>query len=137
MSHARRFACATAIAVTASFSLAAQQPAGPPAFVTFPILTHVTDNGLDHGHFVEGPGESAVPAPVFKAPAPGTAAAATFAGSATASRETDVSLSTGSYEGETGAVSNGTYLVGGSNHIYPGACSAAALPGATGDCAPQ
>ena len=41
------------------------------------------------------------------------------------------------YEGETGAVSNGTYLVGGSNHIYPGACSASALPGTTGDCAPQ
>src|SRR3954467_10386343 len=112
MSHARRFACAIAIAGTASFSLAAQQPAGPPAFVTFPILTHVTDNGLDHGHFVEGPGESAIPAPIFKAPAPGAADGASFAGTLAAALESDVSLANGSYEGETGAVSNGTILVG-------------------------
>jgi len=136
MSHARRFACATAIAVTASFSLAAQQPAGPPAFVTFPILTHVTDNGLDHGHFVEGPGESAIPAPIFKAPAPGTAAGASFAGTVGASLESDVSNSGGSYEGETGAVSNGSRMVAGANHIYPGACVATAAPGTVGDCAP-
>lgn len=136
MIHARRLFCASAIAITGSMMLLAQEPAGPPAFVTFPILTHVTDNGLDHGHFVEGPGESAVPAPIFRAPAPGTAAGATFAGAVGSSLETNVSGSTDSYEGETGAVSNGTYLVGGSNHIYPGNCNAAAAPGTFGDCAP-
>ncbi len=41
-----------------------------------------------------------------------------------------------SYEGETGAVSNGTVLVGGSNHIYPGNCSTSAPTGTFGDCAP-
>jgi hypothetical protein len=136
MFQARRFICATGVATVCCLTLLAQEPSGPPAFVTFPILTHVAENGLDHGHFVEGPGESAIPAPIFKAPAPGTAAGAVFSGTVGASRDANVSLADGSYEGETGAVSNGTRLVGGSNHIYPGNCSAAAAPGTTGDCAP-
>src|SRR5215216_3663425 len=37
---------------------------GPPNFISFPILTHVAEDGLDHGHFVEGPGESSVPGPL-------------------------------------------------------------------------
>jgi hypothetical protein len=137
MMNARRSFFAVAIALIGSFVLIAQEPPGPPAFVTFPILTHVAENGLDHGHFVEGPGESAVPAPIFQAPQPGSAGAASFAGTISVSLDTDVSLAPGSYEGETSAVSNETYLVGGSNHIYPGNCSASALPGTFGDCAPM
>lgn len=136
MFPARRLFCGAAIATVCSLTLIAQQPAGPPAFVSFPILVHVAQNALDHGHFVEGPGESAVPAPIFRAPAPGTAGSASFSGNLAPRLESDVSLAGGSYEGETGAVSNGTYLLGASNHIYPGACNAAAAPGAVGDCAP-
>ena len=68
MSLVRRYACACALALACSFTLTAQQPAGPPAFVTFPILTHVAEAGLDHGHFVAGPGESAVPGAIFRTP---------------------------------------------------------------------
>jgi hypothetical protein len=135
MVHARRLFFGTSIAAICSLTLIAQEP-GPPAFVSFPILTHVAENGLDHGHFVEGPGESAVPAPIFKAPQPGTAGAATFSGVVGSSSDVDVSLAGGSYEGETSAVSNGAFRLGGSNHIYPGACTAAAAPGTVGDCAP-
>jgi len=137
LSHPHRLLCAAALATACSFTLIAQEPPGPPAFVTFPILTHVAENGLDHGHFVEGPGESAVPAPIFQAPRPGPLAP--FFQSPTSvggSNEANVSNAVGSYEGETGAVSNGAFLLGGSNHIFPGACSASAAPGAVGDCAP-
>lgn len=131
-----RLATGTLVALASSFVLIAQEPPGPPAFVSFPILTHVAEAGLDHGHFVEGPGESAIPAPIFTPPAPGTAGAASFTGVVAAINESDVSVASGSYEGETGAVANATHLVAGSNHIYPGACNAAAAPGTTGDCAP-
>jgi hypothetical protein len=135
--HARRLFCASTIAVVGSMVLLAQEPSGPPAFVSFPILVHVTDNGLDHGHFVEGPGESAMPRPLSHRPAPGPDNPADLSGQpAGAGLEADVSNAAGSYEGETGAVSNGAILVGGSNHIYPGNCSASAAPGAFGDCAP-
>ena len=42
--------------IALSLPLAAQVPefAGPPAFLTFPILLHVNDRALDHGHFVFG-----------------------------------------------------------------------------------
>jgi len=36
---------------------------GPPQFISFPILLHVNDRALDHGHFVFG-GEAAIPAPI-------------------------------------------------------------------------
>jgi hypothetical protein len=136
MFYARRLLCGTAVALSGSMILLAQEPPGPPAFVSFPILMHVADNGLDHGHFVEGPGESAMPAPLQNTPAPGPDNPASFAGSVAAQGELDASNAPDSYEGETGAVSNGVALVGGSNHIYPGNCSASALPGDFGDCAP-
>ena len=109
---------------------------GPPPFLTRPILLHVGEPGLEHGHFVFG-GEAATPAPL--APHLGTAS---FAPSQIGTlalmtgTEHDVSNSSSSYEGETGAVSAGSLLVGGSNHIYPGNCNAAAAPGTFGDCAP-
>src|SRR6266851_3704531 len=128
--------------IALSLPLAAQVPefAGPPQFLTFPILVHLNDSALDHGHFVFG-GEAAVPAPL--APNRGTAAFSAAPVSSTAAIlagvDRDVSNSPDSYEGETGAVSSAATLarlVAGSNHIYPGACNAAAAPGTFGDCAP-
>jgi hypothetical protein len=128
--------------IALSLPLAAQVPefAGPPAFLTFPILVHVNDSALDHGHFVFG-GEAAVPAPL--APDRGAAAFSAALVSSTAAilagADRDVSNSPDSYEGETGAVSSAAtlaLLVAGSNHIYPGACNASAAPGTFGDCAP-
>jgi hypothetical protein len=137
MIHARRLFCATSLALAGSMMLLAQEPPGPPAFVSFPILMHVTDNGLDHGHFVEGPGETAMPEVLSRTPAPGPDNPAARGGTSIASGgEYDASSASGSYEGETGAVSNGATLLGGSNHIYPGNCSTSAAPGAFGDCAP-
>jgi len=112
---------------------------GPPPFLTFPILTRVAEPGLEHGHFVFG-GDAAIPAPL--APQPGTAqySPATFAAaSVTRGTDRDVSNSPDSYEdetGATGAASNGTFIVAGSNHIYPGNCNASAPSGTFGDCAP-
>jgi hypothetical protein len=111
---------------------------GPPPFVTFPILTHVGEAGLDHGHFVFG-GEAAIPAPL--APDRGATAYSSAALSATATvasgSDRDVSNSSDSYEGETGAASNGSVIVGASNLIYPGNCQASAAQGAFGDCVPN
>lgn len=113
--------------------------AGPPPFLTTPILMHVSERALDHGHFVFSE-DAALPAPL--APALGTAVvdAASFTAAALAvGTDLDVSNSPASYEGETGAIgaaSAGGIIVSGSNHIYPGNCSAAAAPGTFGDCAP-
>lgn len=137
MNPSRRLLSAAILAAAGSLVLEAQQPVGPPAFITFPILTHVAEQALDHGHFVEGPGESAVPAPIFKKPAPGNAGVPQFnAPPSGGVQDGNVSNAAGSYEGETTAVGNGTYIVGGSNHIYPGNCSTAAASGTVGDCAP-
>jgi hypothetical protein len=111
---------------------------GPPPFVTFPILTHVGEPGLDHGHFVFG-GEAAIPAPLAPklgaAPySPASLGTSTLSGSGS---DRDVSNSPDSYEGETGAASNGSVIVGGSNLIYPGNCSTSAALGAFGDCVPN
>lgn len=113
---------------------------GPPPFLTIPILMHVSDQALVNGHFVFG-GEAALPAPL--APSQGAASYSAAATSVTASLVTgadrNVSNSPDSYEGETGTlggVSNGSILVAGSNHIYPGNCSASAATGGFGDCAP-
>jgi hypothetical protein len=109
---------------------------GPPNFVSFPILTHVAEDGLDHGHFVGGPGESGVPAPL--APDYGSTAfnaAGISAATASAGPDQNVSQTPDSYEGETSAASNGTLIVGTSNHIYPGNCNASAPSGTFGDCA--
>jgi hypothetical protein len=52
---------ALALTVTVGFAVVTSA-SGPPQFITFPILTHVAEAGLDHGHFVFG-GEAAVPTP--------------------------------------------------------------------------
>jgi hypothetical protein len=109
---------------------------GPPQFVTLPILTHVAEQGLDHGHFVFG-GEAGLPAPL--APDRGTAdyrPAPGGPGSLSGGTDRDVSDGSDSYEGETSAAGTGGILVGNSNHIYPGNCSASAPTGGYGDCAP-
>ena len=118
---------------------------GPPQFLTRPILLHVGEVGLDHGHFVFA-GEAAVPTPL--AGNFGTAAFGPATGGGTSllvglngagiNPDVNVSNSPDSYEGETGATvaSSGSLLVAGSNHIYPGNCSASAPTGTFGDCAP-
>jgi hypothetical protein len=107
---------------------------GPPQFLTRPILLHVAEAGLDHGHFVFG-GDAAIPAPL--APNLGTAdyIPSTLNSLAlTTGIDRDASDAADSYEGETGATGT-TILVGASNHIYPGNCSATASSGTFGDCA--
>lgn len=82
--------------------LSAIAAGGPPNFISYPILTHVAEDGLDHGHFVEGPGESALPSPL--APNYGATqfnAAGISAAAATVGADRDVSNSPDSYEGET------------------------------------
>jgi hypothetical protein len=109
---------------------------GPPQFVTFPILTHVADSALEHGHFVFGD-EAAMPAPL--APDRGVAAYSPATQGSTIAAigsDADVSAAAGSYEGETGAASNGALVVAGSNHIYPGNCQISAPSGSSGDCVP-
>jgi hypothetical protein len=109
---------------------------GPPNFVSFPILTHVAEDGLDHGHFVGGPGESGVPSPF--APNYGATqfnAAGVSAANITAGSDRNVSQTPDSYEGETSAAATNGLIVGTSNHIYPGSCSASAPSGSFGDCA--
>jgi hypothetical protein len=140
-----------ALFITTALGLAAFLPSlvksqdraqGPPQFLTRPILLHVSERALDSGHaiFVEGPSETAVPGPLapnygvanFAPAQAGTSALVT-------GLDRNVSNAPGSYEGETGAsagATNGTILVAGSNHIYPGACSAGAATGTFGDCAP-
>src|SRR5437899_4551279 len=111
--------------IALSLPLAAQVPefAGPPQFLTFPILLHVSDSALDHGHFVFG-GEAALPAPLAPDRGASTAGPAVGGGTAllsTANADIDVSKTPDAYEGETGASSaaaSGGLLVAGSNHIY-------------------
>jgi hypothetical protein len=55
---------ALALTVTVGFAVVTSA-SGPPQFITFPILTHVAEAGLDHGHFVFG-GEAAVPTPLAR-----------------------------------------------------------------------
>jgi hypothetical protein len=139
MRNVRRVVLALFVAAGSLVAVAQQPNAGPPAFITFPILTHVAEAGLDHGHFVFGPGETAVPAPIFQAPPGGSAGPAQFvtAAAVDTTGETNVSRASDSYEGETSGSATPTgILVGFSNHIYPGACSAAAAPNTFGDCAP-
>ena len=130
---------ALALIVAARLSLGAA--GGPPQFLTFPILLHLAENALDHGHFVFG-GDAAIPAPL--APNRGTAVYSPAASSqlplSTDGIDRDVSNSPNSYEGETGATSAASSstgrVVAGSNHIYPGNCSTFAATGTLGDCAP-
>lgn len=109
---------------------------GPPAFLTSPILVHVAEAGLDHGHFVFAE-EAGTPAPLARplgaAPVSGAQPGSSVLAS---SADTNATNASDSYEGETGAAANATTIVGAANHIYPGNCSASAAPGAFGDCAP-
>lgn len=125
-----------AMVVFALAPASAKAEGGPPNFVSFPILTHVAEDGLDHGHFVGGPGEAAVPSPL--APDYGFTdflAAAVSAATATSGTDRNVSNTPDSYEGETSAAAFGQIIVGTSNHIYPGNCNASAASGTFGDCA--
>jgi hypothetical protein len=109
---------------------------GPPNFVSFPILTRVAEEGLDHGHFVGGPGESGVPAPL--APNYGTtefAASGVSAAAISTTGDVNVSHTSDAYEGETSVAAFNGVIVGTSNHIYPGSCNASAASGSFGDCA--
>jgi len=138
----RRVAVGIAALSVAALTVWAQQaaPAGPPAFISFPILMHLSDQALDHGHFVFG-GEAAIPAPLVpdRGEAAFTAAPISVSVALATGLDRNVSQSPDSYEGETGALSAAAtsgLLVAGSNHIYPGSCSAAAATGTFGDCAP-
>jgi hypothetical protein len=125
-----------AVGLAAIVHVSAQSVGGPPQFLTFPILLHVAENALDHGHFTFG-GEAAIPLPL--APNAGAAnyqPAAPGLNSIGSMTEVDVSAAADSYEGETGAISTGGVLLGAANHIYPGNCSTTALTGTFGDCAP-
>src|SRR5439155_18252126 len=99
------FGVLMAIVLACAAHLSVGAAGGPPQFLTFPILLHVADAALDHGHFVFG-GEAAMPAPL--SPQQG---AASFASASTGSNsiaslgDVDVSNSLSSYEGETGATS--------------------------------
>lgn len=120
-------------------SVAAQ--GGPPAFLTTPILMHVADSALDHGHFVFAD-EAALPAPLAPDRGAASASGANFASATNflaTGADQDVSLTPDAYEGETGAIgaaATSSLIVAGSNHIYPGACVASAPSGTFGDCAP-
>ena len=131
--------CSIFASAQSTAASAADHPTGPPQFVTFPILTHVSASGLDHGHFVFTDG-AAIPAPLNSDRGAANYNPALFGGpkaaAITGSGEANASNAPDSYEGETGAASNGSTLVGGSNHIYPGNCSASAASGSFGDCAP-
>src|SRR5207248_2957001 len=77
----------------------------------------------NRGHFVIVE-DGFAPAPLVHAPTPGAPAPlAPRAGSTSGGTfSTNVSNAPGSYEGETGAASNGTTIVAGANSIFPGAC---------------
>lgn len=133
-----RFASAIAALLLGSVWGIAQNaaPQAPPQFVTFPILTHVAEPGLDHGHFVFAEG-AAIPSPLFRDRGTAEYSPASIGASVlTTGTDTDVSNAPDSYEGETGAAAQGTRVVGGSNHIYPSNCSTSAASGTFGDCAP-
>jgi hypothetical protein len=105
--------------------------AGPPQFVTFPILMHVGEDGLDHGHFIFTEG-AAIPGPLAHDAGSAAYVPATSGTLAiSAGADLNVSNSPSSYEGETGVAATATLMVGGSNHIFPGACSS------TNVCAPD
>jgi hypothetical protein len=134
------FAVIAIVAVLAGAASAQSQApvAAPPQFLTIPILTRVSEAGLEHGHFVFG-ADAAIPAPLVSNQGSTPFVSATFSAALgiTAS-DLNVSNLPDSYEGETGAAHFGSLLiVAGSNHIYPGNCDKSAAPGAFGDCAPR
>lgn len=110
--------------LSVAFTRAEAQGPDVPQYIHRPILLHVGEEGLDHGHFVYSEG-AATPAPI--APQLGTAnyvPSLVTSTAASAIGDTVVYNSSPSeYVGETGAASNGTLIVAGSNHIFPGSCS--------------
>lgn len=118
------FVVSMGVCAVLSVVMAWSQSPEVPQYIHRPILLHVGEEGLDHGHFVFTEG-AAIPAAI--APNLGTGnyvQALSTSTAASAGAETDVSSSSSSeYEGETGAASNGGLIVGGSNHIFPGNCS--------------
>jgi hypothetical protein len=111
------------------------QTQGPPQFVTFPILVHVSEDGLNHGHFVFGE-DVGIPSPLSRnLGSTKFVPAGHGGGGLTGGTNIDASDGPDSYEGETTALGFGGLLVGGSNHIYPGNCSIGAASGTFGDCA--
>lgn len=135
------FSLCIALCLMSSFLLGVHgqnEDHGPPQFLTRPILVRVAEQGLDHGHFVEGH-DAAVPAPLAQAPGATSYLSTSFTTSAlVVGSEIDVSDGSDSYEGETsaaGRVAPTSVLVGSSNHIYPGNCNTAAPQNGFGDCA--
>jgi len=113
--------------------LAQNAPSGPPQFVSTPILVRVSEQALDHGHFVFG-GDAGVPSPLARGNGAASYTSAQITAPALGSgTDRDASNAPASYEGETTGAGT-TLLVGGSNLIYPGNCNAAAAPGTFGDC---
>lgn len=127
-----------AAAIVAALHLSVFAAGGPPQFLTRPLLLHVAESALEHGHFVFSE-DVAIPAPL--APHLGAAPFAPVSSGtnllSTAGTNVNVSNEADSYEGETTAAATGSLLVAGSNHIYPGNCNASAASGAFGDCAPK
>lgn len=94
---------------------------GVPMFLTSPVDSDIAARGLTEGHRTFD-NTSRVPAPfqvdlgaaAYNPATPGT-------GFTPLQLPSNVSNSS-EYEGETGAASYGGLIVGGSNHIFPGAC---------------
>jgi hypothetical protein len=135
----------------------AQSPGaqGPPQFLTVPIRSRMIPAGLVNGHVVYVPpvavdhmgGPAVKPGgggghggqsggqggstTDFGQPGGVNVTSTCFADSAT---NFDATCAQDSYQGEPMAVGAGSLLIGAENDIYPGACSACAVPGTFGDC---
>jgi hypothetical protein len=105
-----------------------------PQFLTLPHHPHEEDESgeglieFDHRYIWNAPLENGLPPPMnTAAPGPGPqsplAARAGGTGGGGSTAAVNASNAPDSYQGETAAAFNGSVLVGGSNSIYPGACS--------------
>jgi BNR repeat-like domain len=112
----------------------AQSSSVAAQFLTLPLHPRLLeDSGIEvgeGGHFIwNAPFENGQPPGQTRGnPRPTSGVLALFAPLGTLSlvgsgSEINVSNAVGSYEGETTGASNGTTLVGGSNHIFPGGCA--------------
>src|SRR5438105_8901342 len=111
----KRFAAIVlSLTVAGAFAYHVIAAGGPPPFLTTPILMHVAESALDHGHFVFAEG-AALPAPL--APDRGAAIASGAAPGTnlvTTGTDQNVSNTDDAYEGETGAAATGSLIVAGS-----------------------
>src|ERR1041384_7538296 len=129
----KKLLSALGIVALPALGVAGLRAQGPPQFLTRPILLHVGEDGLDHGHFVFAGEDAAVPAPLVRDFGAASFAAATGGGTslltgldgAAVNPNVNVSNSPDSYEGETGATgavaANGV-LVAGGDTTYLGNC---------------